>query len=224
MFCPTITYLNSSSLTKINLCSSAHLFYSINKAASKTEFFWGGPNRKVVAPGILVICPVDKNCDYNTKKWLFALNIQIFGSKKHIFAPSGQLVLHRSMFSTHKRCLMVPWYEGTKGFTPSPQKMDFGPKNSQIWPNTDIFGQLWAFLAHLIYCLSKKTMRTSCLGVFSIMWVPKLILTPVKLGFLAHKRPNLVQNMHFSSFWAKYWHFLPISSHARQKNQCEQGG
>ena len=33
-------------------------------------------------------------------------------------------------------------------------------------------------------------------------------LLPKKLGFLAQKRPNLVQNLHFWSFWAKYCHFL----------------
>ena len=36
-----------------------------------------------------------------------------------------------------------------------------------------------------------------------------------ELGFLAQKGPNLVQNMYFWSFWAKYWHFWPILSHAR---------
>ena len=37
--------------------------------SSETEFFWGGGlNGKVVAPGILVICPVDKNRNYHTKK------------------------------------------------------------------------------------------------------------------------------------------------------------
>ena len=39
-----------------------------------------------------------------------------------------------------------------------------------------------------------------------------------KLGFLAHKRLILVQNMHFLSFWAKYWHSMPISSHGNQKS------
>ena len=38
-----------------------------------------------------------------------------------------------------------------------------------------------------------------------------------KLGFLAQKRPNLVQNLHFWSFWAKYCHFLHILSNARPK-------
>ena len=35
--------------------------------SSETDIFWGGPNGKIVAPGILVICPIDKNCDYHTK-------------------------------------------------------------------------------------------------------------------------------------------------------------
>ena len=34
---------------------------------SETEFFWGGLNGKVVAPGILVICPIDKNRNHYTK-------------------------------------------------------------------------------------------------------------------------------------------------------------
>ena len=35
---------------------------------------------------------------------------------------------------------------------------------------------------------------------------------------MAQKRPNLVQNMHFWSFWAKYCHSLHILSNARPKN------
>ena len=34
-------------------------------------FFRVGPNGEVVAPGILVICPVDKNRDYHTKNRLY---------------------------------------------------------------------------------------------------------------------------------------------------------
>ena len=66
---------------------------------SEAEFFWGDdPNRKVVAPGILVSCPVDKNRDSKTKKLLLAPNIQILWSKSHTFVPSGQLEAQRSMF------------------------------------------------------------------------------------------------------------------------------
>ena len=35
--------------------------------SSEMEFFWGGLNGKVVAPGTLVICPIDKNRGYHTK-------------------------------------------------------------------------------------------------------------------------------------------------------------
>ena len=54
-----------------------------------------------------------------------------------------------SKFFQHGRGVsLVPLYEGTKGFTPPPQKMDFWPKTGQIWPKTGIFGQILAFLAH----------------------------------------------------------------------------
>ena len=49
----------------------------------------------------------------------------------------------------------------------------------------------------------QKTMRTRCLGGFSVMWVTKLLISPVKKGFFAQKWPNLAQNWHFSSFWAR---------------------
>ena len=35
------------------------------------------------------------------------------------------------------------------------------------------------------------------------MWVPKLLLSPEKLGFFAKKRPNLARNWHFGTFWAR---------------------
>merc|ERR1719278_654081 len=45
---------------------------------------------------------------------------------------------------------------------------------------------------------------------------------PQKIGFWAQKRPNLVQNLHFWSFWAKYCHFLHILSNARPKNNVNK--
>ena len=43
-----------------------------------------------------------------------------------------------------------------------------------------------------------------------------------KLGFLAQKRPNFVENLHFWSFWAKYCHFLHILSNARPKTNVNK--
>merc|ERR1712209_129906 len=45
---------------------------------------------------------------------------------------------------------------------------------------------------------------------------------PQKLGYLAQKRPKLVQNLHFWLFWAKYCHFLHILSNARPKNNAHK--
>ena len=42
------------------------------------------------------------------------------------------------------------------------------------------------------------------------------------LGYFALKRPKLVQNMHFWSFWAKYCHFLHILSNARPKTNLNK--
>ena len=39
---------------------------------------------------------------------------------------------------------------------------------------------------------------------------------------MAQKRPNLVQNMHIWSFWAKYCHFWHILSNARPKNNVNK--
>ena len=35
------------------------------------------------------------------------------------------------------------------------------------------------------------------------MWVTKLLISPEKKGFFAQKRPNLAQNWHFWSIWAR---------------------
>ena len=46
------------------------------------------------------------------------------------------------------------------------------------------------------------------------MWVPKLLLTPIKIRIFGHKRPNLTQNC----FLAIDWHFWPIWFHGQPTN------
>ena len=48
----------------------------------------------------------------------------------------------------------------------------------------------------------QKTMWTRCLGGFSVMWVTKFLISPVKKGIFCPKRPNLAENWHFWSIWA----------------------
>ena len=137
--------------------------------SSETDIFSGGPNGKVIAPGILVICAVDKNGDYYTKNPLLAPNIQILGSKKHNLVSSGRFEPHRSMFSTQKR---FPDVRVPKVLPHPPQKWIFGPKTAKSGP--------------------------------------KYLLLVICGQILA--------------FWAKYWHFGPISSSARSNNNVNEQG
>ena len=75
------------------------------------------------------------------------------------------------MFSTQKRRLIGIPIRGYQIFTPCPQKIGFlaqkRPNLAQNWhfgPNIGIFGPFDLMP-------DQKTMRTSCLGGFSVMWV-----------------------------------------------------
>ena len=117
---------------------------------SKTEFVRGGPNEKVVAQGIVVICPIDKNHDHYTKIDFWP-QISKFLGQKSTFSPlAANWSLTDQCFQHEKGVSLDSRYEGTKSFTPSPKKLDFWPQNGQIWPKTGILGQTSAFLAHLI--------------------------------------------------------------------------
>ena len=63
--------------------------------------------------------------------------------------------------------------------------------------------------------LNSKTKRDIVPRWFSDMWVPALLLPPPQKRFLA-------KNMHFWSFWPKYWPFWLILCHARPKNNANE--
>merc|ERR1712240_690497 len=86
----------------------------------------------------------------------------------------------------------------------------FGPKSAFLV----ILGQILPFFCTFCPIPHQKTIRTRCLGGFSVMWVTKLLISPVKKGFFAQKRPNLAQNWHFWSFWARQCRLI----------QCPVGG
>ena len=95
----------------------------------ETEIFWGGPNGKVVALDILVICPVDKICDYHTFRpkypnfWVKKVH---FCSKK----PIGASPIN--VFNTKKVSHWTPDMRVPKVLLPPPQKTEFWPKNGLI--------------------------------------------------------------------------------------------
>ena len=101
------------------------------------------------------------------------------------------------MFSTRKRCLIGILIRGYPNFYSLPPKIGFWAQKGQIWPKTGIFGQIWAFLAHLIRCPTKKQ-----LCGYQIVY-----LLPLKIGLLAHKRPN----------WPILAHLVPWLTKKRRK-------
>merc|ERR1712116_11980 len=151
--------------------------------------------------------------------------ISKFWGQKSTFSPlAANWSLTDQCFQHEKGVSLESRYEGTKIFTPCPQKIGFRaqkrPNLAQNWhlgPNIGIFGPLDLMP-------DQKTMRTSCRSGFLLCWYQNFYLLPQKLGFLAQKRPNLVQNMHFWSFWAKYWHFCTIWARPCRLIQCPVGG
>ena len=154
-------------------------------------------NVKVVALGILVICPVDKYRNSKTKKWLLAPKIQIFGSKLHIFVPCGQYEPYRSMFSTRKRCLIgfLIW-----GY----QKFYSISKNCFLASNRPNWAQNWHFWSYMgIFgpydpIPDQKINANKLPRCFFVIWVPKLLLTPIngqilpKICVFGNFGPNII--------------------------------
>ena len=110
----------------------------------------------------------------------------LIGSQRHCHADTLYPALLQSPLSerparcearavTGRRCP-----HSTKIFSPSPVKRPNLAQNWHFWQNIGIFGPFDPML-------DKKTMRTSCLGGFSVMCVPKLSLTPVKIRIFGQK-------------------------------------
>ena len=83
-------------------------------------------------------------------------------------------------------------------------------KNSFL-PNIGIFSP---------FCLmtNQKTMQTRCLGVFFVTWVQRLLLPPVRIRIFGQIGPRF-------AFFVILGHILaclPISSHARSKNNANK--
>ena len=70
----------------------------------------------------LALDQMGQKCRYLAKNASFGPNLAVFGPKIHFF-------------------------DGPDGYQVS---LGFGPKNSQIWPKIGFFGQILAFLEHLV--------------------------------------------------------------------------
>ena len=75
------------------------------------------------------------------------------------------------------------------------------------------FWSFWAKYCHFLHNLSNARPKYNVNKV--PRWVfgyvgNKLLISPVKKGFFAQKRPNLAQNWHFWSIWARACIWCPV--------------
>ena len=125
--------------------------------------------------------------------------------KLHIFVPSSQLELQRSMFSIQKWCLIGSLIWGNQKFYSIPPKNGFLAqvwpnlaKNWHFWPNIGIFGPFDPIP-------DQKTMQTRCLGGLSIMWLPKLLLNSAKNRIFGPKAAQFCLKLTFLSKYRHLW-------------------
>ena len=164
---------------------------------SETNFFSVWSEWESCSPGILLtkIAIPKQKIDFWPQISKFSGQKSASSSLAANWSLTGQCFVHKKGVS------LMQGYEDAKSFTPSPKKMDFWPKSGLIWqkknwhfwPNIGIFGPFDPMP-------DQKTMRTRCLGGFSVMWVPKLLLYPIKIGIFGPKTANLVP-----CWWVDGW-------------------
>ena len=94
---------------------------------------------------------------------------KLFKEKSTLFQNKHQTLKKFSHWFTDR---------GYQKFYSMPPKLNFWLKNGHIWPNIGFFGPFDPMPL-------KKEMWTSCPGGFSVMWVQKLLLPPVRIWILA---------------------------------------
>merc|ERR1712012_700402 len=126
--------------------------------------------------------------------------ISKFLGQKSTFSPlATNWSLTDQCFQHEKGVSLDSQYEDTKIFTPCPPKIGFW---AQKQPN---FAQNWHF--------GPKIDADKLSRLFSVMLVPKLLLTPIKIKIFGPKTANFGPNI------AIFAHFVQCPT----KKQCEQG-
>ena len=110
-----------------------------------------------------------------------------------------------NVFNTKEVSQLVPWCEGARGFTLSPQKMDF-------WPKHVIFGPFGLMP-------NQKTMQKRCCGAFPLCWYQNFWFLSQKLEFWPKNGPILPKTW----ILVKYWSLGSIWFQARPIKQCKRG-
>ena len=79
----------------------------------------------------------------------------------------------------------------------------FGPETPKFGQKLGFFAKYWHFMSISSHARPKKHCKTRCLDGISVMWVPTILLSTLKIRIFAQNRPDLAQNWHFGTFWAR---------------------
>ena len=120
-------------------------------------------------------------------------------------------------FQHRKAVSLAPWYVDNKSFAPSAlTKRIFGPKTAKFGPKLTLlakYGHFWPIWSD---ARPKKTNNSNKLPWRFYRYVgTKTFTYSYKIRIFGQKMAKFGPKL---TFLAKYWHFWPISSHARPKN------
>ena len=123
---------------------------------------------------------------------------KFWGHKSTLLPLAANWSLTDQFFQHKKGVSLESRYEGIKIFTPCPQKLDFGPKNGQIWPKTGIWAKYWHFRPIWSHARPKNNANEVPRWFFWCVGTKTFAPSPKKLGFW----PRNGQNLHLCSSWA----------------------
>ena len=104
---------------------------------------------------------------YTPHQWTYSDRNDSYREKSTFSFLAANLSRTGQCFQHGKGVSLVPWYDDTKSFTPSPPKNGFWPKNGQIWPKLAFLAKyqhFWPIWSHTW----PKTMQTRCPGGFPL--------------------------------------------------------
>ena len=111
-----------------------------------------------------------------------------------MFGPFDTIPDQRAMQTSCLGSFSVIWVP--KLLLTSARNWIFWPKNGQIWPKTDIFGQISAFFAHLVPYPTKNQCELGTQMGFLLRGYQNFCFLPQILG-IGQIRPRLAQKMCF---------------------------
>ena len=126
------------------------------------------------------------------------------------------------MFSTRKRCLIrIPIWGYQNFYSLPPKNWILGPKTAKFGPKL----AFWAKYRHFCPIWSKAWPKNDANKLsrwFSVMLVPKLLLTPIKIRLFGPKTAKFGPKYAFLVILGQILPFLHILSNARPKNNVNK--